>query len=84
MKWDYSNGGLIKASGSRYPEQFKKEYQCSFEPDPLIRQYVELIKKSTRHEISIMRREGFLKLPQFKEAQQIIWREEDGLPRKLS
>jgi hypothetical protein len=53
-------------------ELFKKEYMCTFELDPQVEECVKFLRRSTREEILIAKRDNLFLFDVFKEATRIL------------
>ena len=53
-------------------ELFKKEYMCSFEPDPQVEECVKFLRRSLPEDIRIAKRDGYFSEDVFKEAKRIL------------
>ena len=53
-------------------EKFRREYMCTFEPDPQVEECVKFLRCSSREEILIAKRDNLFLFDVFKEATRIL------------
>jgi len=53
-------------------ENFRKEYMCTFEPDPQVEECVKFLRRSLPEDIRIARRDNYFTPEVFKEAKRIL------------